>query len=135
MTLPPILVKLEKQLSEYENQPSLLLGNVNITSLLVLHPGLVVYNYSVFSFDVTIQNTGVIDLVGATLVVKMPSDSDNYWIITTQIERLHGGEERTFSLEANSGIDAYLSAMGPSPYIATLTLGDFVLDEFVYVRS
>ena len=135
--------KLERQNTELQNMllkevnyVGLLAGNVKITSLSIHHPGLIVFGHARWTFDVTIQNTGLVDLMGATLNVKMPSgDYSYYWTSTLQLENIGSGDECTISMEAASDINGYMAYFTPSSYVAVLKLDNIVLDEYVYVKD
>ena len=82
------------------------------------------------ALHVTIQNMGINDVGGVTLVVRMLGNDNELGRFTKQFETLVAGEQ----IKIRGGIITELKKEGNpdwpwSTYVATLMLGDTVLDE------
>jgi uncharacterized protein YlxW (UPF0749 family) len=124
------LRELQKQLSELQNMIGIAsevkiidanwIGGFNpIVGMTLAHP-----------VNVTVQNTGVNDVSGLNLTVKL-LDKDTQTEVgrgfAKQIDMIHGGEILEFSGSILATIDSFSTSSAVC--VVTLTLGDFVLDE------
>ena len=80
-------------------------------------------------FNVTIENTGISDIDGLTLEIKRLNLEEDPYNITKRLDILHAGETTEIQDSIITGIDHYAAEFLNRSFVATLKLGEVVLDE------
>jgi hypothetical protein len=134
--------ELEDQINNLQNQLSKLqevVGNVEITALSIedwYNPGGLLY---VKPFNVKIQNNGTYDVYGITLSCKITGNQSDLFYnfynadpLTNTLDVLHGGETYSMRVYLETSLEL-ISKFSGCRLVVTLTLYDFVLDEWIEV--
>ena len=80
-------------------------------------------------FNVTVENTGISDIDGLTLEIKRLNLEEDAYNITKRLDILHAGETTEIQDSIITGIDHYAAEFLNRSFVATLKLGEVVLDE------
>jgi len=112
---------------------------IKIIDFQVKHPDCLVWNFVVWTFNITVENLGTKNAEGAILTVQMFDNGtellkEQLFFENETIKEfdVNAGEKREIIGRTFSGMDAYFArALGTLTYHITLMLGDAVLDEYV----
>ena len=81
------------------------------------------------NFNVTILNTGINDVEGIVLEIKTHNFDEDPLTRTRAIGMLHAGETTIIQDTITIGMQSYLDEYYNSSFVATLKLGNIVLDN------
>ena len=81
------------------------------------------------NFNVTILNTGINDVEGIVLEIKTHNFDEDTLTRTRAIGMLHAGETTIIQDTITIGMQSYLDEYYNSSFVATLKLGNIVLDN------
>jgi hypothetical protein len=81
------------------------------------------------NFNVTILNTGINDVEGIVLEIKTLNFDEDTLTRTRAIGMLHAGETTIIQDTITIGMQSYLDEYYNSSFVATLKLGNIVLDN------
>ncbi|MEM2107993.1 MAG: hypothetical protein QXL10_01755 [Candidatus Bathyarchaeia archaeon] len=134
--------ELEDQVSDLQNQLGKLqeaAENVDITALSIEdweNLGGLLY---IKPFNVTIQNNGTQDVYGVVLSCKITGNQSDLFYnfhnadpLTNTLDVLHGGETYSMRVYLETNLEL-ISKFSGCRLVVTLTLYDFVLDEWIEV--
>jgi len=79
--------------------------------------------------NITIENTGISDIDGLTLEIKRRSLDEDPYNITKRLDILYAGESAEIYDSIFTGIQFFAAEFRNRSFVATLKLGDVVLDE------
>jgi hypothetical protein len=80
------------------------------------------------TFNVTIRNTGISDIEGLTVEIKRFKVDEDPYNLTRKLDILHAGETTEFQDSFIVGWNLYFSNFHDRSLVATLKLGEVVLD-------
>jgi len=111
---------------------------MRIIDFQVKHPDCLVWNFVLWTFNITVENLGTKNVEGAILMVQMFDNGTELLKKQLSFENesikqfdVNAGEKREITGKTFSGMTEYFAYFGTLTYRVTLMLGDAVLDEYV----
>jgi hypothetical protein len=127
--------KLEEQKGELQEQLDLLQKRINFAPEVLIEEFSSQYGWwnpvgvaVAIIFNLTITNTGISDVEGLTLEIKRLNFTEDPYNVTRKLDILHAGETAEVQHDILISMDHYFAEFSDRSFVATLKLGEAVLD-------